>query len=270
MLSDGGCHNLRPCDSGLHPSLAGRARPGRTPRAARAGRCVPGGARRRVRAAARARRERRRSRPRARRRVRRPAVRGGRGHGRRRYLRRGRLPRGRHARRRRRHRRGDRGRAGRHRPGRDAAARAPCAARPADGLLPAGQRLDRRPACAVRARRRPRRGDRLGRPPRQRHAGRVLRGPVGAGRIAARVAALAVLGRRRRDGRRTGAGDDAQRAAAGRHRPRRVPGAVPRRGAARGRALRTRPGADRVRRRRAPPRPAGQPGARGPHVSAPW
>ena len=79
-------------------------------------------------------------------------------------------------------------------------------------------------------------------------------------------AALAVLRHRGRDRGGSGAGHDAERADRRRHRPRRVPGAVPRRGAAGGRALRARPGADRLRRRRAPARPAGRPRARGPHV----
>ena len=61
---------------------------------------------------------------------------------------------------------------------------------PGDGLLPLRQRRRRRPLRAGGARARARRDRRLGRPPRQRHAGDLLGRPVRALRLAPPVAVL--------------------------------------------------------------------------------
>ena len=114
----------------------------------------------------------------------------------------------------------------------DAAARPPHRARPGDGVLPAQPRLDRRALRAGDLRVRARRDPRLGRPPRQRHAGHPLGGPVGAVRLAAPVAAVPRhrLARRGRRGRRDGAHRQPA-AAPGLGRPRAPRGARPGRAA---------------------------------------
>ena len=79
-----------------------------------------------------------------------------------------------------------------------AAARPSRARRPRDGLLPLQQRRGRGPRAQARARARARRDRRLGRPPRQRHAGDLLGRPDRPLRLAAPVA---VLSGHRRAGR---------------------------------------------------------------------
>ena len=95
------------------------------------------------------------------------------------------------------------------------AAGPPRAPTPCHGLLHLQQRRGRGPVRAARARARPRRNPRLGRPPRERDAGRVLGRRLRVLRLPAPVAVLP--GQRRPRGRQR---DDPQRAARGRVRRR--------------------------------------------------
>ena len=97
-------------------------------------------------------------------------------------------------------RRRDRGRAARRLRAR-AAAGPPRRARAGDGLLPLRLGRDRRAVGAGRARARPRRDRRLGRPPRQRDPGHRRRRPDDPLRVAAPVAVLSRHGRPGRAGR---------------------------------------------------------------------
>ena len=104
-----------------------------------------------------------------------------------------------------------------------APARPPCREDDRDGLLPVQQRRDRRPPRAEGAWRRARRHRRLGRPPRQRHAGHLLGRPERALLLDPSDAALS---RHRREGRNRRR-QHRQRAARAAHRQRHLSRCLP-------------------------------------------
>ena len=145
-------------------------------------------------------------------------------------------------------------RARRQRLRRVAAARPPRRKDDGDGLLPVQQRGDRGPPRPEGARRRARRHRRLGRPPRQRHAGHLLGRPHRALLLDPPDAALSRHRRAGRDRRR----QHRQCAAQPPHRQRGVSRCLPVARSPGRERFRARPHHHLGRLRRASPRPAGR------------